>query len=60
VGTVRIRYAIQGSSISSLRSFAELLGASQGCRLQVTLDPNSDAAAVALACRGHQHAGSVP
>jgi Sigma-70, region 4 len=60
VGTLRVRYAIQGSSISSLRSFAELLGASQGCRLQVTLDPNSDAAAVALACRGHQHAGSVP
>jgi hypothetical protein len=60
VGTIRVRYAIQGSSISSLRSFAELLGASQGCRLQVTLDPNSDAAAVALACRGHHHAGSIP
>jgi hypothetical protein len=60
VGKVRVRYAIQGSTISSLRSFAELLGASQGCRLRVTLNPNSDAASIALACRGHRHAGSIP
>jgi len=59
-GTLRVRYAIQGSSLSSLRSFAEMLGASQGCRLKVTLNPDSDAATVALACHQHQHTGSVP
>jgi hypothetical protein len=60
VGTLRVKYAIQGSTISSLRLFAELLGASPGCRLRITLNPNSDVATIALACRGHQHAGSVP
>lgn len=60
VGTLRVRYAIQGSGISALRSFAEMLGASQGCRLKVTLNPNSDAASISLACHRHLHTGSLP
>jgi hypothetical protein len=61
LGRISVKYAIQGSTISSLRTFADKLGAQEGCRLVISLSlSDDDAASIALACDDHHHTGSLP
>ncbi len=49
---VTVRKRIQGTTISTLRGFAERLGAEQGCALVIRIDTNNDTASVELGCQG--------
>jgi len=59
-GTLKVRYSVNGSNISSLKAPAELLRAQEGCVLAVTMDPDTDRASIALRCRHHSHTGRLP
>lgn len=60
MGKIRVKYAIQGSSISSLRIFAEMLHARMGCQLRITLSLADDSAAISVDCHHHDHTGRIP
>jgi Sigma-70, region 4 len=53
---LEIRRYLQGAAVSSLRQFAEDLGARGGCQLRVRLHLRTDEAEVSLACADHAHA----
>jgi hypothetical protein len=50
---ISIRKRIQGTNISTLRRFAESLGAEVGCDLVVRLNTTNNAANVSLGCQGN-------
>ena len=54
---ITIRRARTGPAISSLRRHALALGAIEGCRLRVTLNPSSGRADVTLGCACPSHQG---
>ena len=58
LGRIRVKYGTNGSTISSLRGFAETLGAKEGCRLRVALSASDDGATIRLDCTGHLHSRS--